>query len=279
MDKKTQLFDFIDRLAGITGCHVEAEAAKKAYGALNEATNVPEGILLNLYDPKVATDIGPNGAYNEALAMAEERFPYLDFPQSRENFQIAYGYDIDTMNMFVMDCLRAVHTGKAKLGGLGYDRQGKTGCVVRGKGRNVSANRRKTGDDISGYLTLGCMQNAMRTSRSAYDTLVRTLTLTEKKAKDKEHDVVGIEELEAAYAVYKHSIPSERTMRRTSRFYALPESELDTEDMLYGVHREDAERELEKSLQGFQYPESAGWFWQSENDPDLVVLKSWTKTA
>ena len=187
--------------------------------------------------------------------------------------------DIDTMNMFVMDCLRAVHTGKAKLGGLGYDRQGKTGCVVRGKGRNVSANRRKTGDDISGYLTLGCMQNAMRTSRSAYDTLVRTLTLTEKKAKDKEHDVVGIEELEAAYAVYKHSIPSERTMRRTSRFYALPESELDTEDMLYGVHREDAERELEKSLQGFQYPESAGWFWQSENDPDLVVLKSWTKTA
>ena len=99
MDKKTQLFDFIDRLAGITGCHVEAEAAKKAYGALNEATNVPEGILLNLYDPKVATDIGPNGAYNEALAMAEERFPYLDFPQSRENFQIAYGYDIDTMNM------------------------------------------------------------------------------------------------------------------------------------------------------------------------------------
>ena len=33
--------------------------------------------------------------------------------------------DIDTLNAFVMDCLRAVHTGKKKLGGLGYDRQGR----------------------------------------------------------------------------------------------------------------------------------------------------------
>lgn len=83
--------------------------------------------------------------------------------------------DVDTMNAFVMDCIRAVHTGKTKLGGLGYDRQGKTGCIVRGRGRNVSANRRKTGDTIDGYLSLGCMQNAMRTGKAAYETLVRGL--------------------------------------------------------------------------------------------------------
>lgn len=202
--------------------------------------------------------------------------------------------DIDTMNQFVMDCLRAVHTGKKKIGGLGYDCQGKVGCIVRGKGRNVSANRRKTGDDISGYVSLGCMQNAIRTSRAAYDTLVRSLDVRCKK-EDVRHQPIpaeaptrslsdishqtSIEMLEAAYAAYKYSVPSEKTMHRTHRFYALPESELSDDDMLYGMPREQAEAALETALADFAYPETAGWFWQSENDPDLVILKSWTKQA
>lgn len=187
--------------------------------------------------------------------------------------------DIDTLNMFVMDCLRAVHTGKKKLGGLGYDKQGREGCILRGKGRNVTANRRKTGDDIGGYFSLGCMQNALRTSRAAYDTLVRSLSRNNVITEYRDDDATTVEQLETAYAVYKHSIPSERTMGRTPRFYALPESELSNDDMLYGVPREQAERDLEKALQGFQMAEGAGWFWQSENDPDLVVLRKWTEAA
>lgn len=193
--------------------------------------------------------------------------------------------DINTMNTFVMDALRAVETGKRKIGGLGYDRQGKVGCIVRGRGRNVSANRRKTGDDISGYISLGCMQNAIRTSRAAYDTLVRSLSIippTHPKATpdpSEGGEQTSIEMLEAAYATYKHSIPTVNTIRRASRFYALPESELSDDDMLYGISREQAERELLKALQGFTMPEGSGWFWQSENDSDLVVLRSWTKTA
>ena len=196
--------------------------------------------------------------------------------------------DIDTLNAFVMDCLRAVHTGKTKLGGLGYDKQGKTGCIVRGRGRNVSANRQKTGDTIDGYISLGCMQDAIRTSRAAYDTLVRSLSLD---VRCKKYDVrcehqpsaiehqTSVEALEAAYEVYKHSIPSERTMHRTARFYALPESELSDEDMLYGMPREQAEAALEAALADFAYPEDAGWFWQSKNDPDLVVLRQWCRDA
>lgn len=187
--------------------------------------------------------------------------------------------DIDTLNMFVMDCLRAVETGKKKLGGLGYDKQGKDGCVVRGRGRNVSANHRKTGDDISAYISLGCMQNALRTSKAAYDTLVRGLSWSNVAHQKKGEMNIQIEDLEAAYAAYKHSIPSEKTMGRTPRFYALPESELSNDDMLYGIPREQAERELERALQGFTMPESAGWFWQSQNDPDLIVLRSWLKAA
>lgn len=83
--------------------------------------------------------------------------------------------DIDELNKFVMDCLRAVQTGKRKVGGLGYVKAGKDGCIIRGRGRNVKANRAKTGSKIAGYLTLGCMQNAIRTRRAVYNTLVASL--------------------------------------------------------------------------------------------------------
>lgn len=82
--------------------------------------------------------------------------------------------DLDELNKFVMDCLRAVETGKHKVGGLGYVKTKNDGCIVRGRGRNVKANCAKTGV-IAGYLTIGCMQNALRTSRAVYNTLVASL--------------------------------------------------------------------------------------------------------
>lgn len=83
--------------------------------------------------------------------------------------------DIQELNKFVMDCLRAVKTGKKKVGGLGYVVSKTDGCVQRGIGQNVKANRVKVGGKIDGYLTLNCMQNAMMTSRDAYRSLVATL--------------------------------------------------------------------------------------------------------
>lgn len=82
--------------------------------------------------------------------------------------------DLNELNKFVMDCLRAVETGKKKVGGLGYMKDKADGCVVRGRGRNVKANRSKT-DKIEGYLTIGCMYNAIRTRKAVYATLVNTL--------------------------------------------------------------------------------------------------------
>lgn len=83
--------------------------------------------------------------------------------------------DIDELNKFVMDCLRAVKTGKKKIGGLGYVVNQVDGCVARGLGRNVKANREKTEGDIAGYVTLGCMQKAIVTSREAYKSMVARL--------------------------------------------------------------------------------------------------------
>lgn len=75
---------------------------------------------------------------------------------------------------FVMDCLRAVKTGKKKVGGLGYVPTKHDGCIERGTGRNVKANRAKI-EKIDGFFSIGCMQNAMLTSRSAYNTLISQL--------------------------------------------------------------------------------------------------------
>lgn len=83
--------------------------------------------------------------------------------------------DLDELNKFVMDCLRAVGTGKRKIGGLGYVRTKGDGCIVRGRGRHVMANRGKTGHDLPGYLSLGCMYKALKTSRGVYNTLVISL--------------------------------------------------------------------------------------------------------
>ena len=82
--------------------------------------------------------------------------------------------DIDELNKFVMDCIRAVQTGKKKVGGLGYVDTKSDGCIVRGRGRNVRANRMKSGA-IEGYLSIGCMANAIRTRRAVYNTLVASL--------------------------------------------------------------------------------------------------------
>ena len=108
---------------------------------------------------------------------------------------------------------------------------------------------------------------------------MRSLSLAPRKNEGHGDEVlpVATETIEMLYDNYKHSIPTEKTMGRTMRFKALPESELSDDDMLYGVSREQAERDLENALRGFAMPKTAGsWFWQSENDRDLVVLKSWT---
>lgn len=42
--------------------------------------------------------------------------------------------DVQTLNTFVMDCLRAVKTGKRKTGGIGFVKNQQVGCIQRGRG-------------------------------------------------------------------------------------------------------------------------------------------------
>lgn len=85
--------------------------------------------------------------------------------------------DIHQLNCFVMDCIRAVDSGKKKIGGLGENKQLKNRVVCRGTGKNVCANRQKWKDkngsnNIDGYITLSAMQNALRMGKPVYEALL-----------------------------------------------------------------------------------------------------------
>lgn len=83
--------------------------------------------------------------------------------------------DIDSLNEFVMDAIRACATGKKKIGGLGSVNDKADHTILRGVGKNVTANRNNTEKEIDGYLSLRCMQNALLTRRAVYETLVRSM--------------------------------------------------------------------------------------------------------
>ena len=83
--------------------------------------------------------------------------------------------DIDTLNEFVLDALRACATKKKKIGGLGSVNDKEDYTILRGIGKNVTANRYKTPKEIESYLSIRCMQNALLTRHAVYETLVRSM--------------------------------------------------------------------------------------------------------
>lgn len=110
-------------------------------------------------------------AINNYLYVGDGRYSWATSVLPIINVQ----HDIDELNVFVMDCIRGVMTGKGKTGGLGYVNDRPEGVVLRGTGKNVRTNRKKTSKEIEGYFSLHCMRNALLTSRNVYDALVRTL--------------------------------------------------------------------------------------------------------
>jgi hypothetical protein len=82
--------------------------------------------------------------------------------------------DINTLNAFIMDAIRAAGTRKTKIGGLGCTINNPNSTIMRGTGKNVKANREKL-SHIPNYMTIACMRNALLTSKEVYNTLVMTM--------------------------------------------------------------------------------------------------------
>jgi hypothetical protein len=101
---------------------------------------------------------------------------------------------------------------------------------------------------------------------------------------DYEHLDDILQKIGSLYAVYKHSLPSERSdNKRRKYFKALSVDELTDEQLIIGRTREVAQYLLEAFILcmiikgDFVWDEEimGKWFWQDEFDPDLVILKSW----
>ena len=88
------------------------------------------------------------------------------------------------------------------------------------------------------------------------------------------------------YHKYKHSLPSERSdSKRQKYFKALSVDEISDEQLMCAERREVAQCKLEgfilcMVIMGkFTWLEDimGKWFWQSQNDADLVILRSWVE--
>lgn len=82
--------------------------------------------------------------------------------------------DIQELNKFIIDCIRACDTGKKKIGGLGSTNNLDDRTILRGKGKNVRANRNKTGY-IEDYLSVGCLSNNLKMSHELYEVSIRNM--------------------------------------------------------------------------------------------------------
>lgn len=90
--------------------------------------------------------------------------------------------------------------------------------------------------------------------------------------------------LEVLYKNYKYSLPSERSENKRKKYFkALSIEDIPDELLMTAERREVAQARLEgfvlcMILEGQFYwdeEELGKWFYQSDNDPDLVILKSW----
>lgn len=94
-------------------------------------------------------------------------------------------------------------------------------------------------------------------------------------------------ELECLYKVYKYSLPSERSdNKRRHYFKALPMEKITDEQLMVAERREYSQAVLEGfvlcmivrgQLVWDEKIMNGKWFYQSELDPDLVLLRSWVE--
>ena len=94
-------------------------------------------------------------------------------------------------------------------------------------------------------------------------------------------------ELVCLYRVYKYSLPSERSdNKRRKYFKALPMEEITDEQLMDAERREYSRAVLEGFLLCMivsgqlvwdEKIMNGKWFWQSDIEPDLVVLRSWVE--
>jgi len=114
------------------------------------------------------------------------------------------------------------------------------------------------------------------TSREVFDMMHRDIYSLQ----------VALHMLRELYKNYKYSLPSERSdSKRKKYFKALPIEKIPDDKLLIAGRRETMQAALEGFVlcaiitDQFKWDEKimGKWFYQSESDPDLVLLRSWVE--
>lgn len=123
-----------------------------------------------------------------------------------------------------------------------------------------------------------------RTMRVGKHFLIKNGEYDTEKTLSCKHTSNVLQIIEELYQTYKYSLPSERNSNKRRRYFkALSADEMTDRQLAIGCKRDGAQARLEgfilcMILTGcLQWDEEkmGKWFWQSKNDPDLVILRSW----
>lgn len=188
--------------------------------------------------------------------------------------------DIKQLTLYCMDALRAVFTGKTGIGGLGVSKEK---GIIRGKGKSVLANRKKTEHIINekNFCSISAMKKVIH-NKWLFRALVWELIQGDNYEKFTSEnatatDYVDICTLERLYEEYCYSRPNEK---HSNRFYAKTLSDLTIEDLMIGKNRTEAEKRLKKwiadNITSQNFPAGSNqWYWQCAVNPELVLLRKW----
>ncbi len=134
-----------------------------------------EILKLTVLDPSITMTKALNRVnkylYKGDYAWAKVVLPYITVEE-----------DIDTLNAWVMDCIRysAVPYKKRKnpakaLGGIGCNFERKNGIFERQPGSYMETLLRKSPKEIIGYNTMRCMRDDLLIARPLFETIVRQM--------------------------------------------------------------------------------------------------------
>lgn len=90
-----------------------------------------------------------------------------------------------------------------------------------------------------------------------------------------------INTIESLFKKFSNSVPNKHSDKKRSYFKAKPVDDLTEYDLVIGEEREVAQAALEgfvlcaKLAHLIVWPNAKWWFWRSENEPELVILREW----
>lgn len=201
--------------------------------------------------------------------------------------------DLLQLTLYCIDAIKAVYTGHTNIGGLGKSlKQG----IQRGKGRHVKSNILSTkhlssaaiiDGQLTGFLSLLALKKAVA-NRWLFRTIAANLIDKQEHSKYGETKQTVINEnernklfalLESLYSRYRESIPAGENVER---FYAYSLDEMTPEMLIKGTGRTEALLELELFLteqvdSSLFWSNNKEWYWQSQQFPELVLLRKWFK--